>query len=98
MARLKELGFIAGQPPVDLAIVAVGKARCLGPEQVKKDGVVIDVGTNREGNKVVGDADTEQLMGHVSALSPVPGGVGPLTVAFLMKNVVELAKRRAGIK
>ena len=96
MSRLAALGFVPGSP-ADLAVVAVGKPRHLTADKVKPGGVVIDVGTNREGTKVVGDADAQSLMGHVSALSPVPGGVGPLTVAFLMKNIVDLAKRRAGI-
>lgn len=97
MNCLKELGF-SESSPADLAVVAVGQARFLGPEKVNKNGVVIDVGTNREGTRVVGDADAERLADYVSTLSPVPGGVGPLTVAFLMKNVVELTKRRHPLK
>jgi methylenetetrahydrofolate dehydrogenase (NADP+)/methenyltetrahydrofolate cyclohydrolase len=97
MSRLTTLGFVPGEP-ADLAVVAVGKPRYLTMDKVKPGGVVIDVGTNREGDKVVGDADAASLMGRVSAMSPVPGGVGPLTVAMLMKNVLALAKRRANIK
>jgi methylenetetrahydrofolate dehydrogenase (NADP+)/methenyltetrahydrofolate cyclohydrolase len=96
MSRLQALGFVAGEP-ADLAVVAVGQPGHLTADKVKTGGVVIDVGTNRVDGKVVGDADVASLLGHVSALSPVPGGVGPLTVAMLMKNVLALAKRRANL-
>lgn len=96
MQQLRGLGFSEGSP-ADLAVVAVGQPGFLTADKVKKGGVVIDVGTNRMGSKIVGDANVEALANHLSAMSPVPGGVGPLTVAFLMKNVVELAKRRAHV-
>ena len=94
MRRLSSLGFAGTSSNADLAIVAVGKPNWLGRAQVKEGGVVIDVGTNRVGEKVAGDADATTLDGYLSARTPVPGGVGPLTVAFLVRNVVELARHQ----
>ena len=72
----------------DIVIVAVGEAAFLKPDMVKDAAIVIDVGTNKVGNKTVGDADPA-LEGHVGSLSKVPGGVGPLTVAYLLTNVLK---------
>lgn len=77
----------------DILVVAVGKPGTLTKNMVKPGAVVIDVGTTRIGDKVVGDA--EDLHGVAGAVTPVPGGVGPITVAMLIRNTVELAKRRA---
>lgn len=72
----------------DIVVVAVGEAGFLKPDMVKEAAIVIDVGTNKVGNKTVGDADPN-LEGHVGFLSKVPGGVGPLTVAYLLTNVIK---------
>ena len=77
----------------DLIVIAIGRPGWLTKDKVKPGATVIDIGTTRVGDKVKGDADFEGLLGHVAAITPVPGGVGPLTVAFLLKNAVELAKR-----
>lgn len=76
----------------DILVVAVGKAKMITAKMVKKDAVVIDVGISRDGDeKISGDADFEALLPLVGAISPVPGGVGKLTVACLMENLLESA-------
>jgi methylenetetrahydrofolate dehydrogenase (NADP+)/methenyltetrahydrofolate cyclohydrolase len=72
----------------DVIVVAVGEAGFLKPDMVQEAAIVIDVGTNKVGTKTVGDADPA-LEGHVGFLSKVPGGVGPLTVAYLLTNVMK---------
>lgn len=76
----------------DILIVAIGKPRFVNKDYVKEGAVVIDVGIHRdENNKICGDVDYEDVIGHVSAITPVPGGVGPMTIAMLMNNCVESA-------
>lgn len=73
----------------DILIVAVGKPLFINHEYVKEGAIVIDVGIHRdENNKLCGDVDYEDVFPHVSAITPVPGGVGPMTIAMLMKNCV----------
>lgn len=77
----------------DIIICAVGKARFLKPEMVRKGTIVIDVGINRdEEGRLCGDADYENLKSICSYITPVPGGVGPLTVAMLVKNTAKAAE------
>ncbi len=74
----------------DILIVALGKPRFITKEYVKEGAVIIDVGIHRnENNKLCGDVDYEDVLEHVSAITPVPGGVGPMTIAMLMNNCVE---------
>lgn len=85
----------------DILVAAVGKAHLLNAEHIKDGAVVIDVGINRitlpDGSKkTVGDVDFESAKDKAAFLTPVPGGVGPMTVAMLMKNTVNSALRRAG--
>ena len=71
----------------DILICAVGKAKFVNSEYVKDNCVVIDVGINRdENNKLCGDVDFEDVKDKVEAITPVPGGVGPMTIAMLMEN------------
>ncbi len=79
----------------DLVVIAVGKPRWLTADKIKPGAIIIDVGTTRLGETVVGDADFEGLQGVAGAITPVPGGVGPMTVAMLLKNTLKLARRRA---
>ena len=73
----------------DILVVAIGKPLFINSEYVKEGAVVIDVGIHRdENNKLCGDVDYEDVFPHVSAITPVPGGVGPMTIAMLMKNCV----------
>lgn len=77
----------------DLIVAALGKANFVKEDMVKEGCVVIDVGINRlENGKLVGDVDFEQVSKKASYITPVPGGVGPMTIAMLMNNVVKAAK------
>lgn len=76
----------------EILIVAVGKAGLIKGEWVKQEAVVIDVGINRVGDKIVGDVEFQQAAKRASWITPVPGGIGPLTVTMLMRNVVEATK------
>ena len=77
----------------DLVVVAAGKPRFLGRSDFKKNSVVIDVGMHRQKNgSLCGDVRFEELEGHVFAATPVPGGVGPMTVTMLLQNTLELAR------
>jgi len=74
----------------DILVVAVGKPQMITADYVKEGAVVIDVGIHRdENNKLRGDVDYASVSPHCSAITPVPGGVGPMTIAMLMKNCVE---------
>lgn len=76
----------------DILIVAIGKPKMITKEYVKEGAVVIDVGIHRnENNKLCGDVDYDDVAPVCSAITPVPGGVGPMTIAMLMRNVVESA-------
>jgi len=77
----------------DLIVIAIGKPKFIKPEMIKKNAVVIDIGYNRIKGKAVGDAD-EKIRKKTPYLSPVPGGVGPLTVAYLLKNVYLSSKNK----
>ncbi len=74
----------------DIIIIALGKPRVLTAEMVKKGVVIIDIGINKVNGKTVGDADFDNLIKKVRFITPVPNGVGPMTVAMLMSNVVKL--------
>jgi methylenetetrahydrofolate dehydrogenase (NADP+) / methenyltetrahydrofolate cyclohydrolase len=80
----------------DLIVVAVGKPLFLTGDMVKEGAIVIDVGINRlDSGKLAGDADFESLEAKVSMITPVPGGVGPMTVACLLSNTVTAARKQA---
>lgn len=84
-ANLKEVAKRA-----DILIVAMGKLRFINKDYVKAGAVVIDVGIHRdENNKLCGDVAYDDVFNYVSAITPVPGGVGPMTIAMLMKNCVD---------
>jgi methylenetetrahydrofolate dehydrogenase (NADP+)/methenyltetrahydrofolate cyclohydrolase len=76
----------------EILIVAVGKAGLIKGEWIKEGAIVIDVGINRVGDKIVGDVEFEAAEKRASYITPVLGGVGPLTVTMLMRNLVEAAK------
>ena len=93
--RLKEITIQA-----DILVAAVGKPRFITADMVKDGAVVIDVGTNEvadpmapKGKKLVGDVDTAEVMEKVSMITPVPGGVGPMTICMLMYNAVTAAEQ-----
>ncbi len=93
--RLKEITSQA-----DILVAAVGKPRFITADMVKEGAVVIDVGTNEiedptapKGKRLVGDVDTEGVMAKASRITPVPGGVGPMTICMLMSNAVTAAEQ-----
>lgn len=78
----------------DVLVVAVGRAQMITGDYIKEGAVVIDVGMNRlENKKLVGDVDFESASKKASYITPVPGGVGPMTIAMLMKNTLTAAKK-----
>ena len=78
----------------DILIAAVGVANLVKSDWVKKDSIVIDVGINKVGDKIVGDVEFESVKDVARAVTPVPGGVGPMTIACLLKNTLECFKDR----
>lgn len=87
-SRTKNLPELCKQ--ADILIVAIGKPRFVGAEYVKEGAVVIDVGIHRdENNKLCGDVKFDEVEPIASAITPVPGGVGPMTIAMLMSNCVQ---------
>ena len=87
-SRTKNLKEVTGR--ADILIVAIGKPKMITREYVKEGAVVIDVGINRdENNKLCGDVDFEDVEPVCGAITPVPGGVGPMTIAMLLNNCIE---------
>jgi len=80
----------------EILIVAVGKANLIKGEWVKEGAIVIDVGINRVGGKIVGDVEFDVAKERASYITPVPGGVGPVTTAMLLRNTVQAAKLQFG--
>jgi methylenetetrahydrofolate dehydrogenase (NADP+)/methenyltetrahydrofolate cyclohydrolase len=87
-SKTKDLGYHTRQ--ADLIVAAVGKPKIVKKDMVKKDAIIIDVGVNRVEGKLVGDVDFEALKDLVSFMTPVPGGVGPMTIHSLLENTFEL--------
>ena len=82
----------------DILVAAVGKAKFVTGDMVKEGAVVIDVGMSRDENgKLCGDVDFASVEPKCAAITPVPGGVGPMTIAMLMKNTLTAAKRQNGV-
>ena len=79
----------------DILIVAVGVANLVKKDWVKDGSIIIDVGINKQGDKIVGDVSFEEVKDKVKAITPVPGGVGPMTIACLLKNTLECFKARS---
>lgn len=79
----------------DILVVATGRAKMIGAEHVKEGAVIIDVGINRdENNKLCGDVDFDSVIDKVSAITPVPKGVGPMTITMLLFNTLQSAKKK----
>ena len=78
----------------DILIAAVGVANLVKKDWVKSGSVIIDVGINKQGDKIVGDVNFEEVKDKVKAITPVPGGVGPMTIACLLKNTLDCFKAR----
>ncbi|WP_026525700.1 bifunctional methylenetetrahydrofolate dehydrogenase/methenyltetrahydrofolate cyclohydrolase FolD [Butyrivibrio sp. MB2005] len=97
-SRTKDLPAVCRR--ADILIAAIGKAKMITEDYVKEGAVIIDVGINRdpESGKLFGDVDYENVFDKCSAITPVPGGVGPMTIAMLMNNCLEAAIRLSGAK
>ena len=78
----------------DILVAAVGVPNLIKKNWVKKNAIVIDVGINKVGEKIVGDVNFDELKENVKAITPVPGGVGPMTIACLLKNTLKCFKAR----
>lgn len=96
-SRTRDIETITRQ--ADILIAAIGRPNFISPDMVKKGAIVIDVGVNRikaperkSGYKLVGDVDFDGVSEKAEAITPVPGGVGPMTIAMLLKNTLEAAK------
>jgi methylenetetrahydrofolate dehydrogenase (NADP+)/methenyltetrahydrofolate cyclohydrolase len=79
----------------DILVAAVGKAKFVTEDMVKPGAVVIDVGMNRDENGLCGDVDFASVEKKASWITPVPGGVGPMTITLLLKNTLTAAKKAA---
>lgn len=91
-SRTKDLKEVTKR--ADILVVAIGKPKFVTKDFVKEGAVVIDVGIHRnEDNKLCGDVDFDDVVEKVSAITPVPGGVGPMTIAMLMNNCVETVRK-----
>ncbi|MHA6259531.1 bifunctional methylenetetrahydrofolate dehydrogenase/methenyltetrahydrofolate cyclohydrolase FolD [Sporosarcina sp. CAU 1771] len=91
-SQTKDLASITKQ--ADILIVAIGRTKFIGAEHVSEGTVVIDVGMNRDENgKLCGDVDFEAVKNLASAITPVPGGVGPMTITMLLKNTLHSAEQ-----
>ena len=77
----------------DVLITAVGKAQFIKKDMIKKGAIIIDIGISREQGKIYGDVDFDDVKEKAGFITPVPGGVGPMTIAMLFENVLELYKR-----
>lgn len=87
-SKTKDVGFHTRQ--ADIIVVAAGRPHMLTKDMVKKGAIVVDVGVNRVDGKLIGDADFDDLSEICSYLTPVPGGVGPMTIHSLLENTFEL--------
>ena len=94
-SQTKDLKAVCSR--ADVLIAAIGKPKFFNHEYVKDGAVVLDVGINRdENNKLCGDVDFDDVKDKVSAITPVPGGIGPMTITMLMKNTIEALYHRNG--
>jgi methylenetetrahydrofolate dehydrogenase (NADP+)/methenyltetrahydrofolate cyclohydrolase len=81
----------------DIVVAAVGSPRLIGPDHIRPGATVIDVGINRSDNGLVGDVDFDSVVELAGAITPVPGGVGPMTRAMLLANTLRAAQSRRGV-
>ncbi len=84
---------LANTRQADFLIVAIGRPQAITGEMIRPGAVVIDVGINRLGDQLVGDVDFASASQVASAITPVPGGVGPLTIAMLLQNTLKAAEQ-----
>jgi methylenetetrahydrofolate dehydrogenase (NADP+)/methenyltetrahydrofolate cyclohydrolase len=94
-SRTRDLAAVCSR--ADVLVAAVGRPRLIGADAVKPGAIVIDVGMNRSDEGLVGDVDFEAAAEVAGAITPVPGGVGPMTIAMLMVNTLAAARGRAAV-
>jgi methylenetetrahydrofolate dehydrogenase (NADP+)/methenyltetrahydrofolate cyclohydrolase len=94
-SRTRDLGAVCRT--AEILVVATGRAGLVTGEMVNEGVMVVDAGTNSIGGKLVGDVDFESVAAKASAITPVPGGVGPMTVAMLLANTVRAAELASGV-
>ena len=94
-SRTRDLPAVCAR--ADILIAAVGRPRMVTTDYVKPGAVVIDVGMNRLEDGLAGDVDFDSVSQVASAITPVPGGVGPMTIAFLLRNTLKAARMQAGL-
>jgi methylenetetrahydrofolate dehydrogenase (NADP+)/methenyltetrahydrofolate cyclohydrolase len=92
-SRTRDLAEVCNR--ADVLVAAVGRAKLVTAEMVREGAVVIDVGINRTDDGLVGDVDFEAVAQKAAAITPVPGGVGPMTIAMLLVNTVKAAGLQA---
>ena len=95
-SRTKDIEAVCRR--ADVLVVAIGRPRFVTKEWVKEGAAIIDVGINRVEGKLCGDVDFDDVIDHVSYITPVPKGVGPMTIAMLMENTLEAYEKRTGEK
>ena len=93
-SRTRDLGEVCRR--ADVLIAAVGRPRLVTGDMVKEGATVIDVGINRVQGELVGDVDFDSVAAKARAITPVPGGVGPMTIAMLLDNTLRAARRQVG--
>ncbi|OGF23720.1 hypothetical protein A3H66_00125 [Candidatus Falkowbacteria bacterium RIFCSPLOWO2_02_FULL_45_21] len=94
MVRAEDKGLREKTVKADVLITAVGKPKFIKKEMIKEQAVIIDIGIARQNGQVVGDVDFMDVKDKAGHITPVPGGVGPLTVAMALNNTLEIYKRR----
>ena len=94
-SRTRDLGSVTRQ--ADILVAAIGKPKFFTSEMVKEGAVVVDVGINRVDGKICGDVDFEEVSKKASFITPVPKGVGPMTIASLLENIIDCYKMQKNI-
>ncbi len=97
LAHSRTADLAAEVAAADVLIAAVGKAEMIRGEWIKLGATVIDVGINRNAGKLVGDVEFAKAKERARAITPVPGGVGPMTIAYLLSNTIQAAKAQLGL-
>ena len=90
-SKTKDLAKIASE--ADILVAAIGRPRFVTADMVKEGAIVIDVGINRVDGKLVGDVDFDAVKDKASFITPVPGGVGPMTITMLLANTLQAAQK-----
>lgn len=94
-SKTKDLSYHTKQ--ADILVVSVGKPHLINKNMIKKDAIILDVGINKVDNNLVGDVDFEDVFHSVSAITPVPGGIGPMTIHALLLNTYHLYEKHVKI-